>query len=531
MKTFHLALPVQKSYLASEREIPILKIRDWFRFFLSNSCIHILHGLRKPHASRERAILEAFWKQYQQLHPHHRIFDEASRGNICLSRALPLVVHGDEGRGRRHAAHFVCSFHSLLGMGFGKQKKSPKIWTKMDCNFCGHTYATRFLIASLRKKDYTDQHSERWGTLMEEVASDAGSMWQTGVSGSNGLRYWGIVLGLIGDWPFLHKTGNFSRSFNNIQKRVSIRNPPSGICHLCRSGQVDYAFEQIGTRRPDWLTTVFTQDPFNQPSPFVENLLHVPGEEPRIWCFDWFHTMHLGVFRNFLGSALALLSEREAYGSVDDRFASLNLKYKNWCKNNPRKASFGKLSKEAIGWDTTKTFPTGQWHKGALSTSLMAFVEELFSGESFDDEPLLQLATEACDAIQQCSRLLYRSSMWLDPVISGRCAELGFKFLRRYGQMAALAKANGRCLFVFQPKIHVLHHFLMDMWDAHQRGVWGLSPLATSCQQSEDFIGRPSRLARRVTAQSPVLDRIMDRYLQSSYHHFIRAGYLYRPGG
>lgn len=161
----------------------------------------------------------------------------------------------------------------------------------------------------------------------------------------------------------------------------------------------------------------------------------------------------------------------------------------------------------------------------------MAFVEEVLSGESFDDQPLLQLCSEACDAIQRCSRLLYGSSLWLDPVTSGRCAELGFKFLRRYSEMAALAKSHGRCLFVFQPKIHVLHHFLTDMWGAHQRGVWGLSPLATSCQQSEDFIGRPSRLARRVTAQSPVLDRIMNRYLQSSYHHFIRAGYLIRPGG
>lgn len=359
MKNFQLALPVEKSYLGSEREIPILKIRDWFRFFLSNSCVHILHGLRKPHASRERDILVAFWRQYQQLHPQHRIFDEVSRGNLCLSRALPLVIHGDEGRGRRHCAHFVCSFHSLLGMGIGKQKKSSKIWAKMECNFSGHSYATRFMIASLRKKDYTDQQSERWEALMEELALDAGSMWQTGVSDPNGKKYWGIVLGLIGDWPFLHKSGNFTRSFNNIQKRVTIRNPPAGICHLCRSGQVDCSFEQIGTRRPDWLRTVFAQDPFSQPSPFVENLLHVPGEEPRIWCFDWFHTMHLGVFRNFLGSALALLSEQEWFGSVDDRFSSLNSKYKNWCKNNPRKAFYGKLSKEAIGWDTTKTFPSG----------------------------------------------------------------------------------------------------------------------------------------------------------------------------
>ncbi len=530
VKKLHLALPIQRSHLKSDEGIPILKIRSWFDFFLRNSCIHILHGLRKPHPSRETSILSAFWRHFQRLHPKHRIFDEVSKGNICLSRALPLVVHGDEGRGRRHCAHFVCSFHSLLGMGFSKQKKS-RVWAKMECNFAGHTYLNRFLIATLRKKDYSDENTERWENLMEAVATDAGSMWQTGVSdSSSGLIYWGIVVGIVGDWPFLHKSATFSRSFNNIQKRVSIKNPPSGICHLCRSGQVGIEFEQIGTRRPEWLRTVFTQDPFLTPSVFVQQLLHSPGAEPSLWCFDWFHTMHLGVLRNYLGSVLALLSEQEPYGSVDVRFESLNRSYKSWCRSNPRKSYYGKVSKEAIGWDTTKVFPSGQWHKGSLSTSLMAFVEERFQGESFDDE-LLKLAAEACDAIQRCSRTLYRSPVWLDPAVSGMCAEMGFKFLRRYSQMATLAKSKGRCLFVFQPKIHVLHHFLVDMWGSHQQGVFALSPLSTSCQPSEDFIGRPSRLARRVTARSPVLHRIMSRYLQSSYHHFVRAGYLFRPMG
>ena len=392
----------------------------------------------------------------------------------------------------------------------------------MECNFAGHTYANRFLIASLRKKDYSDQESETWKVLME---------WETGVTDRNGVKHWGIVLGLIGDWPFLHKSACFTRSFNNIPKRVTIKNPPVGICHLCRSGQADVDFEQVGTRRPDWIQTCFTQDPFVEPSPFVEYLLHVPGKEPAMWLFDWFHTMHLGVFRNFLGSVLALLSEQEDSANIEGRFHALSESYRTWCRNNPKRSYFAKVSKEAIGWDTTNQFPSGGWHKGALSTSLMAYVQERFEMESFNDEPLLVLAAEACGAIQQCSKLLYRSSVWLDPGVSGMCAELGFKFLRRYAQMATLAKSNNRNLFVFQPKIHVLHHFLVDMWDAHKRNVWGLSPLATSCQPSEDFIGRPSRLARRVTPQSPALDRIMDRYLQSSYHHFVRARYLIRPGG
>lgn len=506
-------------------------MQSWFEFFLANSCMHILHGLHRPHASREQSILKAFWKHFKMRHPDHQLFDEVSRGRICLERAVPLVVHGDEGRGRRHQAHFVISFHSVLGIGFGKKSKS-RVWERMECNFEGHTYTNRFLIASLRKKDYSDQdESDTWKTLMEQVALDARFLWEHGISDREGLSYWGIVLGLVGDWPFLHKSAMFTRSFNNIQKRVSVRNPPAGICHLCRSGQPDVAFEQIATRRPDWIGTCFTQSPFSEPSPFTQHLLHVPEKGEALWLFDWFHCMHLGVTRNFLGSVIALLSEQQPFGSVEDRFQALSQHYKAWCRSNPKKSYFAKLSKEAIGWDTTSQFPSGGWHKGALSTSLMAYVEERFALESFRDEPLLGLAAEACDAIQRCSKLLYRSSAWLSPSVSGMCAELGFKFLRRYSEMATLSKRSGRNLFVFQPKIHVLHHFLVDMWSAHERNVFVLSPLATSCQPSEDFIGRPSRLSRRVTAQSPILDRIMDRYLQSSYHHFIRVGYLIRPLG
>ena len=349
----------------------------------------------------------------------------------------------------------------------------------------------------------------------------------TSMVSSTGVLSW--VFAEIG--PFLHKSANFSRSFNNIQKRVVVKNPPAGICHLCRAGQPDIAFEQLETRRPDWLGTEFTQDPYVERPPFVDHLLYEPGKDAALWNFDWFHTMHLGVLRNFLGSVLALLSQEEDHGAIDDRFAALTEDYKTWCHQNSRRAYVSKLSKEAIGWDTTNQFPSGTWHKGGLTTVLMEYLEARFARQSFPHEPLLSLAAEACDAIQRLGRLLYRSSLWLEPERCKYCAELGLKFLRRYSQMATLAKSQGRHLFSLQPKIHVLHHFVLQLWDAHVREVKMLNILATSCQPSEDFIGRPSRLSRRVTSQSPVLHRIMQRYLQSVYHHFIQAGFLVRSRG
>ena len=142
------------------------------------------------------------------------------------------------------------------------------------------------------------------------------------------------------------------------------------------------------------------------PNPFAYHLLQEPGKAEALWCFDWFHTMYLGICKQYLGSVLALFSEQEPEGTIDKRFAALSVKFRNWCHQHSRRGYVSKISKEMIGWDKTSLFPCGTWHKGDLSTVLMEFCEHRFQHEIFHDEPLLQLAAEACEAIQACSRFL-----------------------------------------------------------------------------------------------------------------------------
>ena len=57
-----------------------------------------------------------------------------------------------------------------------------------------------------------------------------------------------------------------------------------------------------------------------------------------------------------------------------------------------------------------------------------------------------------------------------------------------------------------------------------------VNPICWATQQSEDFVGRPSRLARRVTPKLlQVAPRVLQRHLQASYEHFAKAGYIIRP--
>lgn len=385
------------------------------------------------------------------------------------------------------------------------------------------------MITSLRKRDYSDEHSSVWEVLMQSIATECRYMWETGVLGKNGERYKGVVLAVIGDWPFLHKSAGFVRSFNNIQKRVHVRTPPAGICHQCRAGQVDHPFEQLQTKRPSWIATWFLDSPCVSPSPFETNILHVAGKSANIWSFDWFHTMHLGVMKNYIGSVLAMLSALEPHSAIDDRFSSLSDHYKAWCLQFKHRAHVATLSKESVGWETTNKFPTGTWHKGALSTILMKYLEFRFKRETFPQDPLLAMAAEACYAIQDCHRMLYRLPLWLNADDCKCVSDLGFRFLRRYAQLASAANASGRNLFIYPPKIHILQKFMVKLHHAYQQNVCCENPLARSCQQSEDFIGRPARISRRVTAQKPVLHRVMDRYLQSAHAQFVQCKFLIRP--
>ena len=122
-------------------------------------------------------------------------------------------------------------------------------------------------------------------------------------------------------------------------------------------------------------------------------------------------------------------------------------------------------------------------------------------------------------------RLLYESDAWIPPADARRAGELAAKFLRRYNECAIRARSLQRTLFPIQPKFHCLHHMAIDLLSASEAENHALNPLVLSTQQSEDFIGRPSRLSRRVSSRG-TLTRVMQRYLQSCHTQWVKAGLL-----
>ncbi len=530
---FKLALPIPISELKTGdgEHVPVLRLSSWMRYLVDSNSTHILCGLLKPDWDREAAILEAFWKNYEKQCPEHPVFQQSRAGTLKLSKCVPMVFHGDEGRGRRRTAFLVMSFYGLLGRGLRNKSKDPKRkapYIQMLPNYHGHTLTSHFLMCGLPKHMYTGNREHVFERLLDLAAEESQHLFLSGIEDHRSGRgkFTVALLFISGDWPWLADSGYMLRSFRNVQKHKTRRSPPGGICHLCKAGQCGVDFEQLNTRTPRWLDTMHSQEMSEEgfASP-LQSIPHPAGKVASLWAFDVFHTWHLGVARCLLGSFIALLSDIQPSGAIDSRFEILSGKYTQWCKTHKRRAHVGKLTKELIGWPTTNTFPSGVWHKGALSTTLMAWVQSLYYSEGSTWSPMLQIAGQAAVEGNAFLRCLYNANAWLTVREARLASEHGLSFLRHYSDLAMMAWRDGRTLWVIQPKHHAYHHLVLQMLLASEAGKV-INPLCYACQQSEDFIGRPSRLSRRVTAQPKVAERVIERYLQSCYGQWVKAGFI-----
>ena len=77
-----------------------------------------------------------------------------------------------------------------------------------------------------------------------------------------------------------------------------------------------------------------------------------------------------------------------------------------------------------------------------------------------------------------------------------------FSFLGHYAVCANLTMGAGKRRFAMTPKHHMLAHDAHDLLDQSLKFHWVENPLTRTNQVQEDFIGRPSRLSRRVSTRS-----------------------------
>ncbi len=107
---------------------------------------------------------------------------------------------------------------------------------------------------------------------------------------------------------------------------------------------------------------------------------------------------------------------------------------------------------------------------------------------------------------------MYASGFWIPKTEGLRLSSLMMVFLQSYTKCARLCLRDGWHRFGLMPKMHYLHHSAHRLRLEGMKGRWLINPMSESVQLQEDYIGRPSRLSRRVNIRLLHL-RVLERSL------------------
>ena len=328
------------------------KTNNWHRF-----------AAVQTHDAADRQ-LRLFWDRWGYLHPNHEIFQIRDRES--MGRTLPMLVHGDEGRGPKRQAVMCLSAASILGQGVATKSKRANRSDVQLMNYIGHTFATRFLLGVLPKKAYENRPAA-FHQFIEKFAEDLRCLATDGViSPITGKTHYVAMLHIKGDWPFLAKVGELNRSFSNQPKHASSQKPCTGICHYCLAGRPGFPFEDM-SMDAEWQFSMGIEQPIPHDDTFPESFLAA----------DPFHTWHLGEGRNFVSNCVKMMLAEAPAGNVETKLDWLFLDYQQYCKSHRRQCYAVRFNANLfrIGND----FPTGSWTKGNFTTSLVKWVDHFMN--------------------------------------------------------------------------------------------------------------------------------------------------------
>ncbi|CAK9000117.1 unnamed protein product [Durusdinium trenchii] len=494
-------------------EFPFVRFSSWLRYLMDTNRFSQICGVKSLPDMME--TLREFWVRFEKIHPTHQIFQRFRDGSVIPSLCLPVYSHTDEGRTYQKQGILVVSTHGALGRHL---KQSG-----MGMNFTGRSLSTQFLFATMLRSAYSE-NEEIFNKLMGVYASDMHDLVEHGVwNSSRTCRLWCLHIGTKGDLPALVKCGLLQRSFRNVPKAPNSVSFCGGICHLCLAGRerpVHYPFEDLKASA-SCLATKFVEKPW--PVPGLPLLLHnLPlevGKEEAFFKPDLWHNWHAGVGKLWIGGCLVILSESCIPGSsVENKLGWLTHDWRTWCKNHRLAPFVTKIDRATLSYTTSKSWPEGHWSKGQATTHLMMYLQDLCARkvENQTDDPLLHSIVHGTKCMNLFLAELYVQGYWIPSPLARKIAALGFQFCETYERCASLCHERHQNRFPLHPKCHMLLHHAHQLMDDARCGDWAVNPLAESNQMQEDYIGRPSRISRRVAKRTIHL-RALQRTILATY--------------
>lgn len=151
-----LALKIPISWVdlpSGDVKFPVLRITDTISYLVHWGYINKLLG--DMPMSEAKPTLLTFWRRFSKQNPGHQVFDS----NVSLSRAIPVMIHGDEGRGFKRSGVMMLSVQGAIGRGSRPFRKRHSLKAlrdnRMGVNIGGSSYNSRLLFGAMPKKHYS----------------------------------------------------------------------------------------------------------------------------------------------------------------------------------------------------------------------------------------------------------------------------------------------------------------------------------------------------------------------------------------
>ncbi|CAE7709548.1 unnamed protein product [Symbiodinium sp. CCMP2592] len=509
-KEFGLALDVPISYVNvgdSNCDLPMIRPSDLFQHLADLGKLDLLFG------QQPASVLPEFWSRFQEVEPNNTVHAAFAAGTMHPDRTIPMVIHGDEGRGRKRLPVMVVNTHGLIGAGCKAfhefHKDAPRMQEQaMPVNIKGHSMETRFLSFVLSKKSYGTDCSYLM-RMFEALVEDLCKLSTTGIQikSKSGVETWHCAfIGSVGDLQFFAKVASLTRSYTHVSKR-SGQQAKNGLCHLCLAGKPGWDYEDFSDN-PAWLRSVGIEPPWESPPDLIFRLFHDPGNAGGFLKPDLWHCLHLGCGKVFLASALVewlpflpgLLPSKPWILAYLQRHGQ-----KLYCRH---------VSELSVGFDSYQKCPQGAWQKASDTTLLLEIFEDFCEKHASmaSEDAILGWTYTAVANLNACIRLLYKSGLWMTQHQALDASSTGMNFLKCYGHLVHLTFQANRDRFPITPKVHYIHHLFIDLKSQARASAWTLNCIAFTVQMDEDFVGVHARASRRAGAQYVSL-RCLQRYL------------------
>ncbi|CAK9035518.1 Putative E3 ubiquitin-protein ligase HERC1, partial [Durusdinium trenchii] len=530
-------------WTASNGEIVVLKYlapKDLIHFLLNNTPDILLGGDFSDH---DRAVhLQSFWAAYRQLHPSHKVY---TTHDSDLAYTLPLLLHGDEGRGKRRTGTMIVSLETPFGLDFPSKKRkrdcgchpSPMELNKYQAQpgYAANSLGPDALRAVQNMRTNTKGHSflQRWPLVVipgivykqnpdvaysfhKMLAQQLKALFYEGVVGPHNHIFCCAMLGLKADMKWHTQIGGLSRSYENQGRVRDLQ-----CCHECLGGSPGISWEDF-QEFPVWEQTVHVSRPWTS-DPV---LLQIPFNDAAPESFyqkDPFHIGKLGTLRDVVGSCVFWCLEKGFFGMGDvpskliTAFGAFRL-YCNGVGASPALRSFSKnlfcyKSRRSFPWTNTKGSDTVllcRW----LCVQLTGF--QVDPSTSSGDRAVLQLMCQTVHAALSYYDRMYLHGLFLDRQCAVALCRDGNSFMAGYCLLAqhCLGSMN---LFAIKPKQHMWKHTLVEIRHQLSRGSQVvLSPLCYNCEGNEDSVGRLARLSRRLDSRG-ISGRVLQCFLVKAY--------------